>query len=252
MGNRFNIDVAEDFCGILSDTIKQISAESKKIRNQYRKFAANTTDKLLHKYFDELSFVDSNIDRITVDLVDLKKALFLYIEEMRDLLIISPMSSENTYSSAYYVEVSKDILSFETIFSWLKEINPNFDEFDVTSPYCTNCGSCAWAIFQRLEGINSSAVATEKNIPFSSDMEMLTGMSQKAMSAKEIERYLLDAGNGAHAIIGIDRAKGSGHWFNAICKNGKVYAIDGQSGNVTEWPPDYGDVVSWDMSVKEV
>ncbi len=252
MGNSFNIDVAEDFCGILSETIKQISDESEKIRNQCRKFATNTTDELLHKYFAELRLVDNNIDRITIDLVDLKEALFLYTEEMRDLLIISPMSSENAYSSAYYAEFSKDLHSFETIFSWLEEINPNFDEFDVTSPYCTNCGSCAWAIFQRLEGINSSAVATEKNIAFSSDMEKLTGMTQKVMSANDIEKYLLNAGDGAHAIIGIDRAKGSGHWFNAICKNGKVYAIDGQSGNVYEWPPDYGDVVSWDMSIKEV
>ena len=58
-------------------------------------------------------------------------------------------------------------------------------------------------------------------------------------------------GDGAHAIIGIDRAEGPGHWFNAACIDGKVVAIDGQSGEILDWPPDYGDVVNWEMSVKK-
>ena len=44
---------------------------------------------------------------------------------------------------------------------------------------------------------------------------------------------------------------GAGHWFNAWCDGKKVYAIDGQTGTVSDWPPDYGNVTNWDMSVKE-
>ena len=76
-------------------------------------------------------------------------------------------------------------------------------------------------------------------------------MEQVSMSPYEIEQRLLSEGDGAHAIIGIDRAQGAGHWFNAACLNGKVVAIDGQSGEVMDWPPDYGDVVNWEMSVRK-
>ena len=66
----------------------------------------------------------------------------------------------------------------------------------------------------------------------------------------EDETLYLAQGDGAHAIIGIDRAEGPGHWFNAACIDGKVVAIDGQTGEIRDWPPDYGDVVNWEMSVK--
>jgi hypothetical protein len=93
-------------------------------------------------------------------------------------------------------------------------------------------------------------LATANNINYNSEMEALTGMEQVSMSPDEIEMRLLAEGDGAHAIIGIDRAQGPGHWFNAACIDGRVVAIDGQSGDICEWPPDYGDVVNWEMSIK--
>lgn len=138
----------------------------------------------------------------------------------------------------------------ENIDKWISNVNPNFDEFDCESPYCNNCGSCAYAVYQRLEG-NSDICATAENIDYNSDMEALTGMKQVSMSPMEIKNRLLSEGNGAHAIIGIDRAEGAGHWFNAACIDGKVIAIDGQDGSISEWPPDYGDVTNWEMSIKK-
>ncbi len=82
-------------------------------------------------------------------------------------------------------------------------------------------------------------------------MNALTGMEQVTMTPEEIQQTLLDQGNGAHAIIGIDRADGPGHWFNAANIDGKVVAIDGQTGEISDWPPDYGDVTNWDMSMKK-
>lgn len=143
-----------------------------------------------------------------------------------------------------------EIAPLENIDGWIKDVNPNFDEFDIDSPYCNNCGSCAYAVYQRLEG-NPDICATAENIGYNNEMEALTGMEQVSMSPQEIEQRLIDEGNGAHAIIGIDRAEGAGHWFNAACIDGKVVAIDGQDGSVSGWPPDYGDVVNWEMSVRK-
>lgn len=134
---------------------------------------------------------------------------------------------------------------------WLGDINPNYDEWDPDSPYSNNCGSCAYAVWNRLNGIDSEMCATAENIGYNSDMETLTGMEQVPMSPEDIENTLLAQGDGANAIIGIDRAEGFGHWFNAACIDGKVVAIDGQTGEINDWPPDYGDVINWEMSIKK-
>lgn len=147
-------------------------------------------------------------------------------------------------------DVAQDANDIHDVSEWLGDINPNFDEFDPESPYCNNCGSCAFAVYQRLEGLSPDACASADNIGYNDEMNALTGMEQVSMSPSEIEQRLLAQGDGAHAIIGIDRAEGAGHWFNAACIDGRVVAIDGQSGEITEWPPDYGDVVNWEMSVK--
>lgn len=149
------------------------------------------------------------------------------------------------------VEETEMVPNLENVSGWLKEVNPNFDPFDLDSPYCNNCGSCAYAVYQRLEGISTDSCASAENIGYNSEMEALTGMEQVPMSPAEIEERLLEQGDGAHAIIGIDRAEGPGHWFNAACFDGKVVAIDGQSGEILDWPPDYGDVVNWEMSIKK-
>lgn len=153
-------------------------------------------------------------------------------------------------SEGHSIPVATDLNKLTDLSNWLGDINPNFDEFDIDSPYCNNCGSCAYAVYQRLEGSND-ACASADNIPYNSDMTALTGMEQVSMSPEEIKNRLLAEGDGAHAIIGIDRAEGCGHWFNAACIDGKVVAIDGQTGEVTDWPPDYGNVVNWEMSIRK-
>lgn len=160
--------------------------------------------------------------------------------------------AESTDTGTYDIQADNisDVQGIDDVSGWLSDINPNFDPFDMDSPYCNNCGSCAYAVYQRLEG-NTDICASAENIGYNSEMEALTGMEQVSMSPEEIQDRLLAEGDGAHAIIGIDRAEGPGHWFNAACIDGKVVAIDGQTGEITDWPPDYGDVVNWEMSVKK-
>ena len=138
--------------------------------------------------------------------------------------------------------------TIEGVKSWIKEINPNFDPYDIESPYNVNCGACAYVVHERLNG-NDATCASANNIPTDAEMEELLGKKIISMSPEEIEKELLKAGEGAHAVIGVDREYGPGHWFNAACLEGKVVAIDGQSGEVLDWPPDYGHVVNWEMSV---
>lgn len=163
---------------------------------------------------------------------------------------IDNQTAENVFDSVDVYNDQAKIVDEFVEKTGLKEINPNFDENDINSPYCNNCGSCALATYQRINGLNTDAVASADNIGYVADMEALTGMKQVPMTPEDIERNLLEQGDGANAIIGIDRVTGSGHWFNAVNIGGKVYAVDAQDGTMRPWPPDYGDVRNWDMSVK--
>ncbi len=138
--------------------------------------------------------------------------------------------------------------TIESVSAWIREINPEYDPFDVESPYNVNCGACAFAVFQRLNG-NTEIQACAENIGTDELMENVLGKKFVTLSPQEIEEYLLEQGEGAHSVIGVDRSMGSGHWFNAACLEGRVVAIDGQSGEILEWPPDYGDVVRWEIAV---
>lgn len=164
--------------------------------------------------------------------------------------VANELKNPENASDSTNVEQIAEAQDINDISGWLGDINPNFDEFDPESPYCNNCGSCAFAVYNRLNG-DTDMCASAENIGYNDEMNALTGMEQVSMSPDEIESRLLAEGNGAHAIIGIDRAQGPGHWFNAACVDGKVVAIDGQTGEILDWPPDYGDVVNWEMSVKK-
>ncbi len=71
------------------------------------------------------------------------------------------------------------------------------------------------------------------------------------MSVDSIEEYLRNQGPGSHLIVGINRGPApngcpqSGHWFNAFYDGENFHTIDGQSGEILEWPYDYGDVTEW-------
>lgn len=135
--------------------------------------------------------------------------------------------------------------TIEEIRRWLHEINPHYDPYNVE--YCSNCGSCALAVFKRLQG-DSTATADNRTLT-TPEMEAATGRRQIQMSPEEIKETLIGRGPGSCAVVGIDREFGPGHWFCAYTPDGRhVYAIDGQIGGVLGWPPDYGDVRNWDMS----
>lgn len=144
--------------------------------------------------------------------------------------------------------------SVEDIHQWLPEINhgPGMDPFDPAR--AVNCGQCALAVDQRLTGAmpDASAGLGTLSIP---EMESATGLRQVPATPSEIEQYLINQGAGAHTVIGVDRAGAAGHWFNAYYDGTKVYAVDGQTGEIVGWPPNMDfpgrPVTQWDMGVQK-
>lgn len=136
---------------------------------------------------------------------------------------------------------------------WIKDINPNFyNPFILPSsnPYHVNCGSCAFAVDTRLSG-GDDLVASKTNIGSDFAMEVATGKQCVYMPMEEIEDFLRSQGPGSHVIVGINRGPApngcpqSGHWFNAFFDGENFHTIDGQSGEILDWPYDYGDVTEW-------
>ena len=146
---------------------------------------------------------------------------------------------------------ASDIATVEDISQWVSDVNPNYDPFDYNSPYCNNCGSCALAVEQKLSGMELTEASAE-NIGTIEEMNNQSGMEQMKMDWPDIENYLKFEGPGSHGIVGIDRVDGPGHWFNAYYDGNKVVAIDGQTGTISDWPPDqYGSIKNMDFSVKK-
>jgi len=143
-----------------------------------------------------------------------------------------------------------EALKVDSVQNWISDINPNYDPFDYECPYNENCGSCALAVWNRLNGGDTEMVASAENIGYNYQMEAITGMQQVEMSPDAIKDYLIEQGAGANGIVGIDRADGPGHWFNAYNDGGRIVAIDGQTGTIEDWPPqDLGNVIKWELSI---
>lgn len=140
----------------------------------------------------------------------------------------------------------------DEINGWIKDINPNYNPYlpPQMHPYNRNCGSCAFAVWNRLNG-QKDIVASAHNIGTDEAMENVTRKKCKYMPLQSIEEILRSRGPGSHMIVGINRhptpfgRPQAGHWFNAFYDGERIYTIDGQCGMIYEWPHDYGDISEW-------
>jgi hypothetical protein len=71
-------------------------------------------------------------------------------------------------------------------------------------------------------------------------MSEWAGRSPEQASMAEIGRRLLELGPGSSAVVGFDRADAPGHWFNAVCYQGAVLAVDGQGAPIPGLAPVQG------------
>lgn len=117
-------------------------------------------------------------------------------------------------------------------------------------PYNRNCGSCALAVENRMNG-QKDAVAKKINIGTDDAMETATGKTCKYMPLDDIEKILKSMGAGSHLIVGINRKPTpfgkpqAGHWFNAYYDGNRIYTVDGQCGKIFDWPHEYGNISDW-------
>ncbi len=179
----------------------------------------------------------------------LDKYIELLIRSNAALSGSSPVSSGNVGQDGSL----KTFQSIDSIRSWLGDINPNYKNPFIpnwNNPYHINCGSCAFAVESRLNG-DTTVVAHKENIGTDSGMERATGKKCVYMPVEKIEEKLKEQGAGSHMIVGINRkptpwGQGqAGHWFNAYYDGKKIYTLDGQTGEVYDWPYDYGDISEW-------
>lgn len=142
-------------------------------------------------------------------------------------------------------EVQEAKLRLKEIRQWLPEINPQYKPFRYDE-FHYNCGSCAFAVEERLSGRNPGAAAIPENIaPADHMMELITAKKCEYMTPQDMEALLKDSGPGSHLIAGINRERGSGHWFNVYYDGENFHTLDGQTGKIYNWPHDYGNVTRW-------
>lgn len=112
-----------------------------------------------------------------------------------------------------------------------------------------NCGKCAESVFNKFEGTPDVAAAGQGTYT-TPEMRDATGVKQVMMSPAEIEQMLVKGGPGSHAVIGVDWEAGGGHWYNAYYVGDKVWAVDGQTGEISPWlGVDPGTVRNWDAGI---
>lgn len=159
--------------------------------------------------------------------------------------IVGSNVSSNTISLSNE-NIGKLPPSIDEIRSWIRDINPKYrgDPYD---PFSMNCGSCALAVFRKLEG-GELKQATTRTYSVE-EINQLTGRVHVPMTPEQIRSYLIAQGIGAHAVIGIDREGMPGHWFNAYYDGEDVYTIDGQTGMVGRWPPYEPCAFYWDIGI---
>ena len=212
-------------------------------------------------YMDNLGVYGLDIWAMTMQidsiLEDRRDALLELAEKANhksdEILELIGLGASSTVSGSGRISSGPSHQSVDSINGWIKDINPNYHSPFIPpgkNPYHVNCGSCAFAVESRFQG-KTDAVACAQNIGTDAGMEAATGKKCVYMGVDDIERTLVSMGPGSHLICGINRhptpfgRPQAGHWFNAYYDGNKVYTIDGQSGQIYDWPHDYGDVSDW-------
>ncbi|WP_435738012.1 hypothetical protein V5D56_05315 [Cellulosimicrobium sp. PMB13] len=81
--------------------------------------------------------------------------------------------------------------------------------------------------------------------PSEAELAELMGGAFEQTTPDEIAERLRGGGEGAFAIVGVDRAHGPGHWYVALFDGEHVHALDPIANGRTEWPPPAADAVRW-------
>ncbi|WP_172822937.1 hemagglutinin repeat-containing protein [Granulibacter bethesdensis] len=114
----------------------------------------------------------------------------------------------------------------ESEFPQLIGVNPHYS----VGGRNNNCTSCANAVYERLTGKNSAAVAD--NLGRGSELDLDAANFSKPATVSEVSHYMRGLKSGQSRLIIILQPGDTHHAIVATNLNGKVYFIDGQSGLV--------------------
>ena len=244
----------------LTDSFKSdITKECNDLKEALVKLKANSSNEEIEEIERCVKQVEDILANSEIDLQNLVRKISEYERFIARLKVASGAGGVSNLNSTSTIDNNisqKYAESIDSIQNWIADVNPNYYNSSLPNQkaYHCNCGSCAFAVEQRLSGANLTMQASSQNIPTDDLMEKATGKKCKYMSVEQIEKRLIAAGPGSHLIIGINRKpiviggkkiNQPGHWFNAYYDGKKIYTIEGQSGNVYDWPHDYGDISEW-------
>ena len=129
MSNRFNLETAESLCKTFKDAICYIDSETSGINQDFLHLNETFTDSGYQEFYDDLQKANFSIAKICDNISDLITALEDYTEGMRTL--ISPPLASPAGKAGERNQSGKP-QNLEDIKSWLSDINPNYDEFDIS------------------------------------------------------------------------------------------------------------------------
>ncbi|BBY46772.1 hypothetical protein MARA_02020 (plasmid) [Mycolicibacterium arabiense] len=140
-------------------------------------------------------------------------------------------------------------LSVGEVKGWIGDVNHDGDASVVpVGDRLTNCGPTTWAVFDRLSGIPGFGRAHRSRMG-AVDVGAATGLPLQDSDPHGIAELLRGGGAGAHTVVVVRFGNGVAHSFNALFDGENTWAIDGQHGTVTAWPPGLGSaenpVTSW-------
>lgn len=212
---------------------------------------------------DELGIYGTDIWAIILDVNVMCSSCSDEVEQLSEAIIkksneieglLSSLTSAGFFSQSAGA-TSSNVQTVEQIASWVTDINPNYFNSGIPpwekNPYRTNCGSCALAVENHFLGDTSAVASIDDDLKTDAGMEWATGKKCIYMSVSDIESKLKEQGPGAHLIVGINRKPTifgkpqAGHWFNAYYDGQNIYTVDGQIGQIMEWPHNYGSISEW-------
>ncbi|WP_072563560.1 hemagglutinin repeat-containing protein [Granulibacter bethesdensis] len=121
----------------------------------------------------------------------------------------------------------------ESVFPQLLGVNPHY----TVEGRNNNCVSCANAVYSRLTGENSSAVADNLGLGTSSHLDAAYFSAPGSVS--EVTDYMKGLESGESRLIIVKQKGEVDHAIVATNLNGKVYFIDGQSGLIVNINPKF-------------
>ncbi|MET0476137.1 MAG: toxin glutamine deamidase domain-containing protein, partial [Mycobacterium sp.] len=138
------------------------------------------------------------------------------------------------------VELPRSEQSHRDVAEWVGDVNNDGDRSVLPAgERLTNCGPTTWAVFDRLSGTHSFGRAHPVQLR-AEDVGDVTGLPLLASDPDAIADQLRDAGVGAHTVVAVRFDNGLAHSFNAMFDGDGVWAVDGQHGTITAWPPSLG------------